>query len=120
MMRASDEFVLFDLRVIVESVGERCTCAVKVGDYFEMSSGKISLPPGQSFCVYALQSTLPLLPAKQRPLQSADWMETDTRVTCPDPACKMIMRIERGTRRVLRHADTSATPMNEPGLDSEV
>ncbi|MBI5029051.1 MAG: TIGR04076 family protein [Chloroflexi bacterium] len=112
MTRASDEFVLFDLRVIVESVGEHCTCAVKVGDYFEIQSGKISLPPGQLFCLYALQSALPLLPAKQRPLQSADWMTTDTRVTCPDPACKMIMRIERGTRRVLRLDETSAVKIS--------
>ena len=104
----NDEFVLFDLRVIVERVGKRCTCAVKVGDYFEIKSGKIFLPPGKSFCLYALQSALPLLPAKQRPLQPADWMETDTRVTCPDPACKLMMRIERGARRVLRYSETSA------------
>ncbi|HYN88456.1 MAG TPA: TIGR04076 family protein, partial [Ardenticatenaceae bacterium] len=80
----TQEFVLFDLRVVVESVGEGCTCGVQVGDSFELKSGKLFLPDGQFFCVYALQSTLPLLPAKQRPLQAADWMETDVRITCPD------------------------------------
>jgi uncharacterized repeat protein (TIGR04076 family) len=113
MAIANDEFVLFDLRVTVERIGERCTCAIKVGDYFEVKGGQLSLPPGQSFCLYALQSTLPLLPAKQRPLQSADWMATDVRVTCPDPACEMIMRIDRVDRRILRHAETSAVPMDE-------
>jgi uncharacterized repeat protein (TIGR04076 family) len=114
MARASDEFVLFDLRVIVERVGKQCTCATRVGDYFEIKGGKIFLPPGQAFCLYALQSTLPLLPAKQRALQSADWMATDARVSCPDPTCKMIMRIDRAARRVLRHADTSAVPLHQP------
>lgn len=114
MTRPRDEFVLFDLRVIVERVGKQCTCATQVGDYFEIKGGKIFLPPSQSFCIYALQSTLPLLPAKQRPLQSADWMATDARVTCPDPACKMIMRIDRAARRAVRHAETSATLLQKP------
>jgi uncharacterized repeat protein (TIGR04076 family) len=73
--------------------------------------GKLSLPPGQSFCLYALQSTLPLLPAKQRPLQSADWMTSDTRVICPDPLCGTVMRIDRTARRVVRHDDVSAVPL---------
>ena len=109
--RQPDEFVLYDLRVVVESVGENCTCDVRVGDYFEARGGKLALPDGQPFCLYALQSALPLLPAKQRPLQPADWMTTDTRITCPDPACQLILRIDRVARRVLRHDDVSAVPL---------
>ena len=56
-------------------------------------------------------STLPLLPAKQRLLQSNDWMSTDTRVVCPDPLCGTVMRIDRTERRVLHHGDVSAVPL---------
>jgi hypothetical protein len=45
-------------------------------------------------------------------------METDTRVTCPDPACRLIMRIERTGRRLLRHDDVSAVPWEPPGADA--
>ncbi len=78
-----------------------------VGDRFFLRGGKLSLPPDQDFCVFALQATLPLLPAKQRRNHPADWMETDARVTCPDPACRLIMRIDRTATRSLKHDDVS-------------
>lgn len=105
---SNDEFILYDLRVIVESVGPDCTCNMQVGECFDLKSGKLSLPDGQSFCVYAMQSVLPLLPAKQRPLQNMDWMNTDVHATCPDPACKLIMSVDRTSKRVVRHSETSA------------
>ncbi len=37
-------------------------------------------------------------------------METDSRVVCPDPACRLLMRIDRLSQRTLRHSDVSATP----------
>src|SRR4030081_677245 len=107
----SDTFELFDLRVTIEEIRGRCTCDHAGGDWFDVQGGKLSLPPGGSFCLYALQSTLPLLPAKQRPLHPNDWMSTDTRVVCPDPLCGVVMRIDRIARRSLRHADTSAVPL---------
>jgi uncharacterized repeat protein (TIGR04076 family) len=110
-MSIDDTFELFDLKVSVEEIRGTCTCDHSVGDSFELQGGKLRLPAGQSFCVYALQSTLPLLPAKQRPLQPMDWMSTDTRVVCPDPLCGVVMRIDRIARRSLRHADTSAVPL---------
>jgi uncharacterized repeat protein (TIGR04076 family) len=73
-------FELFDLRVVVEEVRGRCTCDHVSGDAFESRGGKLSLPEGRSFCLYALQAAIPLLPAKQRPLQPNDWMATDARV----------------------------------------
>jgi uncharacterized repeat protein (TIGR04076 family) len=72
------------------------------------------MPPGQGFCLYALQSTIPLLPAKQRALQANDWMNTDTHVICPDPLCGTLMRIDRTVQRVVRHADVSAVPLESP------
>ena len=110
----TDTFELFDLRVTIEAIGGQCTCDHEVGDWFEVRGGKLSLPPGRTFCLYALQSTIPLLPAKQRPLQPNDWMTTDTRVVCPDPLCCALMRIERTERRIVRHADVSSVPLEQP------
>ena len=102
-----DEFDLYDLTVVVEAIEGHCTCSMAVGDAFWLRGGKLSLPPEQSFCLYALQATLLLLPAKQRRNHPADWMETDARVTYPDPACRLIMRIDRTGQRTLKHDDVS-------------
>ncbi|TLF44356.1 TIGR04076 family protein [Maribacter aurantiacus] len=102
-----DQFELYDLTVVVESISGNCTCNMKVGDKFHLKGGKLSMPDKSDFCLYALQSTLPLLPAKQRKNHPADWMETDARVVCPDPECKLIMRIDRDNLRVLNHDDVS-------------
>ena len=69
------------------------------------------MPSNKDFCLYALQSTIPLIPAKQRQGARADWMETDVHVTCPDPACGLIMKIERNGRKVWNHDDVSANPL---------
>jgi len=114
-VNVTETFQLFDLRVTVEAIRGACTCGHQIGDSFELHGGQLSLPgPNRSFCMYALQSALPLLPAKQRPLQPADWMTTDTHVVCPDPLCGLVMRIERTTQRELRHADVSAVPLPNP------
>ena len=103
-----DEFELYDLKVSIERINGTCTCDHTVGDYFELKGGKLHLPPGQGFCIYALHSAIPLLPAKQRSSHPNDWMSTDARIACPDPACGLIMLIERTARRTLKHSDTSA------------
>jgi uncharacterized repeat protein (TIGR04076 family) len=105
--RHDDEFELYDLAVLVEKIEGHCTCNMSEGDIFYLRGGKISLPDGADFCLYALQAVIPLLPAKQRRNHPADWMETDARVVCPDPACRLIMRIDRTSSRVLRHNDVS-------------
>src|SRR5258708_9409813 len=107
----SDSLELYDLRVTVEEVGGAGTCNQAAGDWFEVRGGQLSLPPGQAFCLYALQSTIPLLPAKQRALQANDWMSTDPHVICPDPLCGVLMRIDRTAERTVHHADVSAVPL---------
>jgi len=106
----TDEFELYDLRVRIEAIRGRCSCQHAIGDAFELKGGKLHLEPSQSFCLYALQATIPLLPAKQRATHPNDWMTTDARVICPDPLCGVVMVIERTGRRTLRHQDVSATP----------
>lgn len=96
---------LWDLRVVVDSIGGRSVCGLAVGDSFELTdSAQLRIPEGRHFCVYALQSVLPLLPAKQRDLPAADWLERDTLVACPDPEERLVMRIER-TRKVRLFSD---------------
>ena len=107
----NDEFSLFDLKVSVEQINGTCTCNHKIGDYFELHGGKLHVPADQTFCVFALQSCLPLLPAKQRITHPNDWMSTDSRICCPDPACGLIMLIERTKLRSLRHSETSASKL---------
>jgi uncharacterized repeat protein (TIGR04076 family) len=92
----ADDMQLFDLRVTVERIEGRSVCGLAVGDYFELvNSSELRLPDGRHFCIYALQSVLPLLPAKQRQLPANDWLERDSLVCCPDPDERVVMRIER-------------------------
>ena len=102
----AEEMSLYDLRVTVERIEGRSVCGLSVGDYFELTeSSKVRIPDGGHFCLYALQSVLPLLPAKQRQLPASDWLEQDSLVACPDPEERVIMRIERIGTRTLRTSD---------------
>lgn len=90
------DMTLFDLRVTVDSIEGRSVCGMAVGDFCELTnSNELRIPEGKHFCIYALQSALPLLPAKQRQLPARDWLERDTLVACPDPEERLIMRIDR-------------------------
>lgn len=100
--------LLYDLKVTVERIEGRSVCGLQVGDYFEVvESSRLVIPPGQHFCIFALQAVLPLLPAKQRRLRPGDWLERDTLVSCPDPDERLVMRIERTRRRQVRLGDVT-------------
>jgi uncharacterized repeat protein (TIGR04076 family) len=102
----ADSFALHDLRVTVAAIEGRSVCGLRVGDYFEVTeSSRVRIPEGRHFCLYALAAILPLLPAKQRALDPADWLAQDSLVACPDPEERLIMRIERIGRRELRAED---------------
>ncbi len=93
-------FELYDLRVTVIRIEGRSVCGLAVGDYFELTeSSHLHIPPGKHFCIFALQSVLPLLPAKQRILDDADWMARDQIVACPDPDERLIMEVQRIRKR---------------------
>ena len=103
---AGQSFTLHDLRVTVAAIEGRSVCGLRVGDYFEVTeSSRVRIPEGRHFCLYALAAVLPLLPAKQRALDSADWLAQDSLVACPDPEERLIMRIEQLGRRELRAED---------------
>ena len=97
--QSHDSGQLRDLRVVVEEVKGRCTSGMAPGDSFMLRSGRLYLPAGQHFCLYALQAALPLLPAKQRPLEDGDWLKADSHIICPDPAGNVILRIEQASAK---------------------
>src|SRR2546423_15200977 len=91
---------LYDIRVTVERIEGRSVCGLEVGDFFEVTaSNRVRIPEGRHFCLYALQSVLPLIPAKQRRLAAEDWLEQDSLVCCPHPEERGGMRIERVRQR---------------------
>lgn len=95
-----------DLRVVVDRIEGRSVCGMSVGDSFSVTgSSRLTIPPGQHFCFYALSAVLPLLAAKQRPLAAGDWLATDCEVACPDPEERLIMRIETGATRDIPSAE---------------
>jgi uncharacterized repeat protein (TIGR04076 family) len=99
---AVTEMRLYDLRVTVERIEGRSVCGLEVGDSFEVTeSCRVRIPEGRHFCLFALQSVIPLLPAKMRRLPAEDWLEQDSLVCCPDPDERVVMRIERLPERSL-------------------
>jgi len=59
---------VYELKVTVTKVLGTCTAnpPLKPGDYFTVRDGDIRIPEGGYICLWALQSILPLLPAKER------------------------------------------------------
>ena len=107
---ANDTFTLYDLRVEVIATDRPMVCNHRAGDWFELSGENLTF--GQSFPLYPLAALLPILPAKQRLTDPADWMTTDTEIACPDPHCGGRFRITRVGQRTFRHGDVSAVPMS--------
>lgn len=111
MSDTDDSFDLYDLRVeVVAPDGAKLYCSAQIGDWFELRGEMLHLPPGQGFSIYSLAAVLPLLAAKQRPVDPNDWMATDAEIACPDPNCPSRFRITRLGKRRFRHAETTATP----------
>ncbi|MBY5932702.1 TIGR04076 family protein [Tateyamaria omphalii] len=107
-----DQFQLWDLRVeVVAPKGATLWCGAKVGDWFELQGEMLHLPDGQGISIYSLASVLPLLAAKQRQADPADWMTTDAEIACPDPNCTSRLKITRTKLRTFRHGDTTAVPL---------
>ncbi len=87
---------MHDLRVTVEEIRGFCDLPMRPGDYFELSGGRIYLPPDGYFCMWAMQSLMPMLPVKQRTVcDENDWIPRTQHMTCPDPDGMVIFRIDR-------------------------
>lgn len=95
-------FDIYDIRVTVEEIRGESVCSMAVGDYFEITeSSKLRIPDGKHFCIYALNSVMPFIAAKQRELHENDWLANDSHIVCPDPEEQLIMKIERIHKRTM-------------------
>ena len=107
-----DHFTLYDLKVEVTASDRPMVCSHKEGDYFLVEGENLVFPQTHSFSMYALSALLPLLPAKQRPLDENDWMLSDSLIACPDPNCGARFKITRIGKRTLKHGDCTVAPIN--------
>ena len=90
----------YELKVGVTKVMGTCTAdpPMKAGDYFTVRDGDIRIPAGGYVCLWALQSLMPMLPAKEREIAEArdeDWMWRVHHAQCPDPEGRVVWKIER-------------------------
>jgi uncharacterized repeat protein (TIGR04076 family) len=114
--KADESFELYDLKIEVTAPkGGKIYCGAKPGDHFELRGEMLHLPPGQGFSIYSLGALLPLLAAKQRPVDANDWMATDVEVACPDPHCSTRFKITRLGKRKFKHSATTAVSLQKKG-----
>lgn len=104
------EFWLYDLTVECVLDGRTPVCRHIEGESFRVEGESLVFEAGAKMSMYALAALLPLLPAKQRPTDPADWMSTDAEVACPDPHCGGRFRITRGQMRRFTHEGTTGLP----------
>ena len=106
----AEEMSLYDLRVTVERIEGRSVCGLSVGDYFELTeSSKVRIPDGGHFCLYALQSVLPLLPAKQRQLPASTGSSRTRSSRAPTPtSADHADRAHRGANAPHQRSDVTA------------
>lgn len=105
---------MYELKISVKKVMGECTAEppMKPGDSFLVKNGDIRIPGGGFLCLWALQSMMPLLTAKERNIvedRKEDWMWRVHHVQCPDPKGRVIFKIERNGR-----AGNSSAPAAEP------
>ncbi len=112
-----DRFELYHLKVEVVATDRPMVCSHRAGDYFLAEGENLVFPETRSFSMYALSALLPLLPAKQRPLQENDWMLSDSLIACPDPNCGAQFRIIRTGKRILHHGECTVIPVKEEKSD---
>ena len=91
---------MHELWVTVDRVEGACSGPVAMvpGVRFAMQNGRLIFPGGGPVCLFALQSILPLLPAKERLTDgdpAVDWMGRVHEVQCPDPDGRVIWRIQQ-------------------------
>ncbi len=83
-----------DLMIRVKEIRGSCD-TMKVGYYCVVRGSRLSIPESPHFCFYALQSILPLIPAKQRRIEEpGDWLPNTWEVECPDPKGQVILQIK--------------------------
>jgi len=107
----SDNFTLYDLKVEVVATEKPMVCSHKEGDSFLVVGENLIFSKDSHFSMYALSALLPMLPAKQRPLDKNDWMLSDSLIACPDRNCGALFKISRVAKREFSHAACTIEPI---------
>ena len=75
--RAPDEFELYDLAVVVERIEGHCTCDMRVGDWVELSGGKLAIAkPAASASTRSRPSSRSCRPSSARAIPPTGWRRT--------------------------------------------
>ena len=106
---------MHELWIEVERVEGACTGPVPMvpGTGFLVRNGSLIFPNGGPICMFALQSILPMIAAKERLTDgapAADWLGRVHHVQCPDPKGRTIWRI---TQRPLGSTEIPAASSSE-------
>ena len=104
------EFWLYDLKIETIAGDKPMICNHPEGSWFALQGENLIMGEAGQFPIYPLAALLPLLPAKQRATDAADWMTTDSEIACPDPHCGGRFRITRTGKRHFRHSETTGLP----------
>jgi len=84
------------IKISVERINGYCNLPVRVGDCFFVENSKLSVPPDQHVCIWALQSMMPVFPilAEKDRLEDGHWVKKVTHFSCPDPKGLVQYRLE--------------------------
>ncbi len=95
---------MYELRVRVTEILGHCPARqpIRVGDSFTVQNGNLHIPgDDQYICLWALQSIMSLLPAKESSVveeKDGKWRCLTHDVQCPDPEGGVIFKVERRDR----------------------
>jgi len=114
---------MVELWIEVERVDGVCTGPVPmgIGTGFLVRNGRLHFAPGKPICMFALQSVLTLVAAKERVLDddpNADWIASVHGVQCPDPKGRTQWRLEQrplGTTNLDTSGTDAELPRAKPG-----
>jgi len=83
-----------DLKVTITKVEGNCSRSRK-GTYFFVRNGKLEIPEGQSICIFALNSIIPVLSAAIIKAEKGESiLDLLEEWQCPDPLAQVYMKIE--------------------------
>lgn len=84
------------IKVTVERIDGHCNLPVLVGDHFFVDGSRLVIPDGNTVCIWALQSMMPVFPILnvRDSLPEDNWVKSVKHFTCPDPDGKVIYRLE--------------------------
>ncbi|GAA0993015.1 TIGR04076 family protein [Subtercola frigoramans] len=84
----------YGVRVIVDRV-DRSRTGTKVGDFFDVFGSTVSMPPGTSFNVYAMNAVFPVISDRLREPDGDDWLSRKPYICSADPEENIVMRLDR-------------------------